>query len=80
LVDYNYKGRIYYFNEAENQMDIFSVDFTASDLTAAVATNVQTTVASLAPVLELVVGIVLGFIVIRYVIGLFKHTGRTSSR
>jgi hypothetical protein len=61
-------------------MDIFSVDFTATDLTGAVATATQTTFASLAPIMELVIGIVLAFIVARYVIGLFRHTGRATSK
>ena len=47
-------------------------------MTANVSDAVQTTFASIAPVLELVVGIILAFIVARFIIGLFKHTGRTS--
>jgi hypothetical protein len=58
-------------------MDIFSTGYTSTDLTANVATAVQTTFASLGPVIELVVGIILAFIVARYVISLFRHTGKT---
>ena len=58
-------------------MDIFSATiWTGSALTAAVATSVQTPLASLAPVIELVVGIVLAFVLARYLISLFKHVGR----
>jgi type II secretory pathway component PulF len=57
-------------------MDIFSTAYTASQLTADVATSVQTTFASLAPVLAVVVGLILTFIVARYVISLFRHAGR----
>lgn len=62
-------------------MDVFHTGtgfITASALNSAVAANVQTTFASIAPVLELVVGIILAFIVAKYVISLFKHTGRAS--
>jgi type II secretory pathway component PulF len=59
-------------------MDIFSTGYTSTMLTANVATAVQTTFASIAPILEVVVGIILAFIVAKYVISLFKHTGRAS--
>ena len=59
-------------------MDIFSTGYTSAMMTANVSDAVQTTFASIAPVLELVVGIILAFIVARFIIGLFKHTGRTS--
>lgn len=58
-------------------MDIFSTGYTATTLVANVATAVQTTFASLAPIIEVVVGIILAFVVARYVISLFRHTGRT---
>jgi len=61
-------------------MDIFSTGYTSAMLTANVSTAVQDTFASIAPVLEIVVGIVLAFIVARFVIGLFKHTGKTSAK
>lgn len=61
-------------------MDIFSTGYTSTMLVANVATSVQTTFASIAPVMEVVVGIVLAFIVAKYIISLFKHTGRVSSR
>lgn len=57
-------------------MDIFSVAYTSTDMLASVGTAVQTTFASLGPVLVVVVGIILAFIVAKYVISLFKHTGR----
>jgi hypothetical protein len=58
-------------------MDIFSTGYTSANLVANVSDAVQTTFASLGPVLEVVVGIILAFIVARYVISLFRHTGRT---
>jgi hypothetical protein len=58
-------------------MEIFqTTGGTASALIASVTTAVQDTFADLAPVIALVVGIVLAFIVARYVIGLFKHVGK----
>ena len=58
-------------------MEIFqATGGTASALIAIVSTAVQTTFADLAPVIALVVGIVLAFVVARYVIGLFKHVGK----
>ena len=56
-------------------MDLFTTGGGA-DLVANVATSVQTTLASIAPVLELVVGIILAFVLAKYLIGLFKHVGR----
>jgi len=61
-------------------MDIFSTGYTSTMLVGNVATAVQTTFASIAPIMEVVVGIVLAFIVARYVISLFKHTGRVSGK
>lgn len=61
-------------------MDIFSTAYTSTMLVGNVATAVQTTFASLGPVIEVVVGIILAFIVARYVISLFRHTGRVSSK
>ena len=57
-------------------MDIFSTAYSATQLTADVSSAVQTTFASLAPVLAVVVGLILTFIVARYVISLFRHAGR----
>lgn len=57
-------------------MDIFSTGYTATQLVASVAEGAQTTFASLAPILGVVVGLILAFIVARYVIGLFKHAGK----
>ena len=56
-------------------MDLFTTGGGA-DLVANVATSVQTTLASIAPVLELVVGIILAFVLAKYLIGLFKHVGK----
>jgi ribonuclease PH len=49
---------------------------TAAALIASATTAVQDTFADLAPIIALVVGIVLAFVVARYVIGLFKHVGK----
>jgi hypothetical protein len=57
-------------------MDLFTTGYLGSDLVANVATSVQTTLASIAPVLELVVGIILAFVLAKYLIGLFKHVGK----
>ena len=61
-------------------MNIFSATYEASDLIASVATGAQTTFESVGPVVAVVVGLILAFIVARYVIGLFKTAGRTSAR
>ena len=57
-------------------MDLFTTGYVGTDLVANVATAVQTTLASIAPVLELVVGIILAFVLAKYLIGLFKHVGK----
>lgn len=57
-------------------MDIFSTGYTSTDMLASVGTAVQTTFASIGPVLVVVVGLILAFIVGRYVISLFKHAGK----
>lgn len=49
---------------------------TASALIASATTAVQTTFGDLAPIVALVVGIVLAFVVVRYIIGLFKQVGK----
>lgn len=61
-------------------MDIFTTGYTASTLVASVADGAQTTFASIAPILAVVVGLILAFVVARYIIGLFKTAGRTSAR
>ena len=48
---------------------------TAAALIASATTAVQDTFADLAPIIALVVGIVLAFVVARYIMGLFKHGG-----
>ena len=57
-------------------MDLFTTGYLGTDLVANVATAVQTTLASIAPVLELVVGIILAFVLAKYLIGLFKQVGK----
>jgi nucleoside recognition membrane protein YjiH len=49
---------------------------TASALLANVTTAVQTTFGDLAPIVAVIAGIILAFIVVRYVIGLVKHVGK----
>jgi uncharacterized membrane protein (UPF0136 family) len=59
-------------------MDIFqATGNTATALLSGVTTGAQTTLASVAPVIELVVGIILAFVLARYLIGLFRHVGKT---
>lgn len=58
-------------------MDIFSSGLTSSALLSAVSSNVQDVLANIAPIIELVVGVVLAFILARYLISLFKATGTT---
>ena len=60
-------------------MDIFSTGLTSSALLSAVSANVQDTLASLAPVIELVIGVVLAFVLARYLISLFSATGTTGT-
>ena len=57
-------------------MDFFTSSSTASSLVANVGGAAQTSIASLGPVIEVVAGIILAFIVVRYSIGLFKHVGK----
>jgi hypothetical protein len=57
-------------------MDIFSTGYTASTLVASVAQGAQDTFASLGPILAVVVGLILAFVVAKYIIGLFKTAGR----
>lgn len=57
-------------------MDLFTTGYTAANLVGNVATAVQTTLASIGPVIELVVGVILAFVLAKYLIGLFKHVGK----
>jgi hypothetical protein len=57
-------------------MDLFTTGYTGADLVGNVATAVQTTLASIGPVIELVVGVILAFVLAKYLIGLFKHVGK----
>lgn len=57
-------------------MDIFSTGYTSAQLVASVATGAQDTFASLGPILAVVVGLILAFVVAKYIIGLFKTAGR----
>jgi len=57
-------------------MEIFqATGGTASALIASVTTAVQTTFADLAPIIALVIGIILAFILARYIMGIFKLAG-----
>ena len=51
--------------------------FTATALMSAVATSTQTTLASVGPVIELVVGVILAFVLAKYLIGLFRSVGKS---
>ena len=57
-------------------MNLFATGYLASDLVANVATATQTTIASIGPVIELVVGIILAFVLAKYLVGLFRHVGK----
>ena len=57
-------------------MNLFTTGYLGSDLVANVATAVQTTLASIGPVIELVVGVILAFVLAKYLIGIFKHVGK----
>lgn len=57
-------------------MDIFSTGYTSTQLVASVAQGAQDTFASLGPILAVVVGLILAFVVAKYIIGLFKTAGR----
>ena len=57
-------------------MNLFATGYLASDLVANVATATQTTIASVGPVIELVVGIILAFVLAKYLVGLFRHVGK----
>ena len=53
-------------------MDFFSTtDFTSASMITAISSNVQATLTAIAPVLTLVCGILLAFILAKYIIGLF---------
>jgi putative flippase GtrA len=51
---------------------------TATALIASATTAVQDTFADLAPIIALVVGMILAFILARYIMGLFKHAGSST--
>jgi len=57
-------------------MDIFGTTNTASSLVASVATAVQTTLGSLTPVIVAIVALVLGFVLAKYLISIFKTLGK----
>ena len=59
-------------------MDLFSTGLTSSALIASVASNVQDILANISPILELVIGVILAFILARYLIGLFGATGSST--
>jgi NADH:ubiquinone oxidoreductase subunit 5 (subunit L)/multisubunit Na+/H+ antiporter MnhA subunit len=60
-------------------MDLFQTSgFTSSALLASVSANVQEVLANIAPIIELIIGVVLAFVLARYLISLFKGTGSIS--
>ena len=60
-------------------MNIFSSGLTSSALLSAVSSNVQDVLANIAPIIELVIGVVLAFVLARYLISLFASTGTTGT-
>lgn len=61
-------------------MDLFqTTGWTASALLASVSANTQEVIANIAPIIELVVGVVLAFVLARYLISLFASTGTTGT-
>lgn len=58
-------------------MDLFTVDYDATDLLASVATSGQETFVSIAPILAVVAGIILAFVFAPKLLGLFKGVGRS---
>ena len=61
-------------------MDLFQTSgFTSSALLASVSANVQEVLANIAPIVELVIGVVLAFVLARYLISLFSATGTTGT-
>jgi hypothetical protein len=60
-------------------MDIFSTGLTSSALLSAVSSNMQDVLANIAPIIELVIGVVLAFVLARYLISLFSATGTTGT-
>ena len=59
-------------------MDIFNGGYTGANMVANVSNAVQTTFASIAPIVALAVGIVFAFVLSKYLIGLFKEAGHTT--
>jgi divalent metal cation (Fe/Co/Zn/Cd) transporter len=57
-------------------MDIFqTTGNTAAALLAGVSSSVQSTLASIAPIATLVIGILLAFVVINYLVSIFHQAG-----
>ncbi len=58
-------------------MDLFTVDYDATDLLAGVTASGQDTFVSIAPILAVVAGIVLAFIFAPKIVALFRGAGRS---
>ena len=59
-------------------MNLFNGGYTGANMVANVSNAVQTTLASIAPILEVAIGIVFAFVIIKYLIGIFKEAGKAS--
>jgi len=59
-------------------MDIFSTGYTSTMFLADASAGAQDTFASLGPILGVVIGLVLAFIIAPKLVGLFKKTGKSA--
>jgi hypothetical protein len=59
-------------------MDIFSTGYSATTMLASVVSGAQATFASIGPIFTWVGGVLIAFIVARYVLGLLKHVGKVT--
>lgn len=60
-------------------MDLFTVDYDATDLLASVTTGAQDTFVSIAPILAVVAGIIVVFAIAPKIVALFRGVGRSRS-
>ena len=58
-------------------MDLFSTGLTGSAFIGAITANVQDVLSSIGPIIELVVGVILAFVLARYLISLFSSVGKS---
>lgn len=58
-------------------MNLFSTGLTGSAFIGAITANVQDVLSSIGPILELVVGVILAFVLARYIISLFSSVGKS---